>query len=71
MENGENLFSSTGEEWRTEKTSCAKVLPQSFCFSPGRFIHQSKFLQFIRVKHTKVIQACEQSIYSYHKLTHR
>jgi hypothetical protein len=29
------FFSSTGEEWRMEKTFCAKVLPQSFCFSLG------------------------------------
>ena len=48
MENREwrmdkNIFSSTGEEWRMEKTSCAKVLLQSFCFSPGRFIYQATF----------------------------
>jgi hypothetical protein len=37
MENEENFFSSTGEEWRMEETSCAKVSPQSL--SPVSILH--------------------------------
>jgi hypothetical protein len=33
-----SFFSFTGEEWRMKKTSCAKVLPQSFRFSHGSLL---------------------------------
>ena len=46
-------------------------IPGKWCYTGPTLVYTpSYFLHFIRVKHTKVIRACEQSINSYHKLTH-